>query len=99
MKLGRVAFIGVSGPNNAPFVVGFGIAKSPGINVPFGLLNLAPIVLVTNGTTDRFGEAVTPMLIPATLPPGPRAALQGLVNQGQPGGLVLTNPEEVVLVR
>ncbi len=102
VKLGQTAFMGVSGPNNTPasYVIGIGVAKSPGIRLPFGLLNLEPILLVMNGTTDRFGEALVPVLIPASLTPGSRAAVQALVSQTQgPLNLALTNPEVVILVR
>ncbi len=109
VALGTAMFLGATGAASAPFAVLIGVGASPGLALPYGLLNLGPalpIVPVVNGfaggpsgVTNAEGEGLATVLIPSALPAGAVAAFQGLVlDATNPAGLTLTNPESIALV-
>jgi hypothetical protein len=94
---GGTAFFGTSGPAGAVWGIFLGAPLVNGIAFPpFGVFNLdptLPVLTVAAGLTDAFGEALLPVSIPGSLPPGQTFALQGVVGITS---LTLTNPEAVV---
>ena len=92
--MGNPLFLGITADPGAAWTLTLGLPLEPGLPGNFGLLNIAPPILVLFGsTTNAQGEALVPAIVPPGSPVGLEIALQVFVEV--PTGFRTTNPEVV----
>ena len=73
---GRDLFLSLSGQPFASSLLAIGLPNSPGMQLPFGLLNVSAQIVLTLPASSSGGNSLLPVEIPFGLPPGLELAVQ-----------------------